>query len=93
MPGLDMPLSSDASNKMVQILNYRQSQRTDDLCYENSKRLQPFKKEVFSYQFKDKPNYSLLRTMLEELKQREQKKYHQRNMKNLSKVNSQSNQN
>ena len=71
MPGLDLPLNQDSANKMSQILNYRQNQRTDDLCYENSKRLQAFKKEVFSYQFKDKPNYELLRTMLEELKQRE----------------------
>ena len=39
-----------------------------DICFGASKDLRDFKREAFSYRFKDKPDYEGLRTMLKELK-------------------------
>ena len=68
MPGLDGKLHSDLIKKLGQIRNYRKNQKTDDLCFENTKQLRAFKKEVFAYRFQDKPNYNRLREILLQLK-------------------------
>ena len=49
------------------IRDVKMKQRTNDICFGNTKGLSTFKREVFSYRFKDEPNYQKLRELLSEL--------------------------
>ena len=43
------------------IFDAKKLMRTSDLCFENTYDLNKLKREIFSYHFKDKPNYDILR--------------------------------
>ena len=45
------------------------SQKSKDLCFDKSKDLRAFKKEVFSYSFSQMPNYESLRLILFEIRE------------------------
>ena len=50
------------------------NQTTKDVCFGNTKDLAAFKREVFSYRFKDLPNYENLRKLLIQLRDQETQK-------------------
>lgn len=50
------------------IYNIKKNHRTSDLCFGNTAQLKEFKREVFSYHFKDEPDYNQLRAILTKLK-------------------------
>ena len=68
MPGIKLKENYDLDKEFKKILKVRQNQTSSDLCSDNTKHLYTFKKEIFSYHFKDKPNYEKLRNILENLK-------------------------
>lgn len=72
MPGIQTAAYSDDPRAEFQhIKEVRQGQKLKDMCYGNTKCLQFFMKEVFSYRFKDMPDYDKLRCMLTELRDQE----------------------
>ena len=52
-------------------LNVKKNQISKDLCFGNSKDLCVFYKEVFSYRFKQIPNYEILRSFLRDIRDKE----------------------
>lgn len=47
----------------------RANQTTNDLCCEKTEELVRLKDEIFSYTFKDKPDYDKIRKLLGELRE------------------------
>ena len=80
MSGLPYDLKHDTSELIEATLQIRKHQKSKDLCFGVSKELRDFKREAFSYHFKDEPNYQSLRLILEELRDEEKQ------MKLLSKL-------
>ena len=50
------------------IFKVKFTQKTKDLCFGNTSDFRQFKKEIFGYRFKDTPDYTLLRRMLEKVR-------------------------
>ena len=71
LPGMELAEDCDPNEMFEQIKNVKKVQRTVDLCFGNTESLAKFKEEVFSYTFKDKPNYNKLRGMLMQLREQE----------------------
>jgi len=51
----------------MDIKEAKSSQRVKDVCFDNTKELSKFMREVFSYHFKDTPRYDYLRSLLQNL--------------------------
>ena len=69
MPGFGRRSNLTNGNGDFQLIfKAKKKMRTSDLCFDNTKDLSKFKREVFSYHFKDEPNYEILRKMLEKLR-------------------------
>ena len=65
MPGFSEASNDDELvNDFKKILNVKVVQNTKDLCFGNTLDFLKFKREVFGYRFKDKPDYALLKQML-----------------------------
>ena len=62
MPGFGQRKNLTNENGAFQIIyQAKKKMKTKDLCSDNTHDLNKFKREVFSYHFKDKPNYEILR--------------------------------
>ena len=46
---------------------FKDMHKTQDLCFGNTKDFDKLKREIFGYRFKDEPDYSLLKQMLEQI--------------------------
>ena len=51
----------------MEIKEAKTSQRVKDVCFDNTRELSKFMREVFSYHFKDTPRYDYLRSLLQNL--------------------------
>ena len=51
----------------MEIKEAKTSQRVKDVCFDNTRELSKFMREVFSYHFKDTPRYDYLRSLLHNL--------------------------
>ena len=71
MPGIQIEEDASPGEYLEKIKLVRQSQKTGDLCFGRTKNLYSFKKEVFSYHFKDAPDYDKLRQILRYLRIKE----------------------
>lgn len=73
IPGIDLPTSLEHKSSGKQrecferIKEAKSRLRSRDLCTGRSRKLKEFKKEIFSYHFKDEPRYGVLREMLNNL--------------------------
>ena len=68
MPGFKYHPKQDVEELFQAALQARENQKSKDVCFGASKDLIDFKREVFSYRFKDEPDYNGLRNILKELK-------------------------
>ena len=68
LPGTSLANSTDVNQEFQHIRDVKIKQRTHDLCFGNTKGLTNFKREVFSYRFKDEPRYDYLRDLLTQLR-------------------------
>ena len=68
MPGINLTEDSDPYTLFNTIKQVRQSQKTSDLCFDETEALTEFREEIIHYGFKDKPDYNKLRAILEELR-------------------------
>lgn len=64
LPGLNIKDDTDVNEEFKIVRDAKQNQTSKDLCYGNTQDLKAFKREVFSYRYKDEPNYEQLRDML-----------------------------
>lgn len=67
MPGFDIHDKKNKSKQFNTIRNVKMSQKLSDLCFDNTKKLSKFMREIFSYRFKDTPRYDYLRDLLKDL--------------------------
>lgn len=68
MPGIEFDRNDDEIKKLEIIRQVRLTENPEQYCLENSIDLLWFQQEVFSYRFKDRPNYDLLKAILEDLR-------------------------
>ena len=67
LPGTNLKTNTDVNKEFQIIRDVKMKQRTADICFGNTKGLSTFKREVFSYRFKDEPRYEYLRDLLSQL--------------------------
>ena len=61
MPGFKIDNKVDKNEQFKKIKEAKESQRLRDVCFDNTRELSKFMREVFSYRFKDTPRYDYLR--------------------------------
>ena len=61
---MEVDLEADTGMELNRIKKLKAALKTKDLCFGTSECLSDFKKEVFSYRFKDEPRYNHLREIL-----------------------------
>ena len=74
LPGTTCDEETDVNEEFKIIRDAKMNQTTKDVCFGNTKDLAAFKREVFSYRFKDLPNYENLRKLLIQLRDQETQK-------------------
>lgn len=74
LPGTTCDEDTDVNEEFKIIRDAKMNQTTKDVCFGNTKDLAAFKREVFSYRFKDLPNYENLRKLLIQLRDQETQK-------------------
>ena len=67
LPGTNLKNNADVNKEFQMIRDAKMKQRTNDICFGNTKGLSTFKREVFSYRFRDEPRYEFLRDLLSQL--------------------------
>lgn len=68
MPGIKLSKDSDPEQMFEEIKAVRKSQSANDYCFDEMEDLTILREEIFSYTFKEKPNYKKIRGMLEGLR-------------------------
>lgn len=71
LPQIELTSKMTVNEQFMVIRDAKQEHRTADLCFENTQDLADLRREIFSYRFKDKPRYSLVRKMLWKLRQKD----------------------
>ena len=71
MPGHQKNKTCDSNTLLQHSLKVKMNQTSKDLCFDKSKDLRAFKKEVFSYSFEQMPNYDSLRSILQDIRDKE----------------------
>ena len=67
MPGFDCFNNKEYIHQFQTICKVKANQKRTDVCKGKTEELSHFMKEIFSYRFKDTPNYGKLRKILKEL--------------------------